>query len=84
MLCTVKWGKKSLLRWIATTVHNCTVNRNTVHKATLKLKKDTNLAPNISRSSDSFSTVLAIVDWGCIVRELETIIVFLLFSFIPV
>ena len=40
------------------------------------------------RVIDSFSTVLPIVnggDWGCIVRDLETIIVFVLhaFNFIP-
>ena len=44
--------------------------------------------PNISRSSDSFSTVPSMVnggDWGCIVRDLETIIVlvFLASNFIP-
>ena len=44
--------------------------------------------PNITRSSDSFSTVLLIIngsDWGCIVRDLATIIVLLLltFNFIP-
>ena len=47
-----------------------------------------NVTPNISRSSDSFSTVPSIVngiDTGCIVRNLETIIVFALiaFYFIP-
>ena len=44
--------------------------------------------PNITRSSDSFSTVQPIVnggDWGCIVRDLETIIVLVLLAvnFIP-
>ena len=43
---------------------------------------------NISRSSDFSGTVASIVnvgDWGCIVRDLETIIVFvsLAFNFIP-
>ena len=43
---------------------------------------------NITRSSDSFSTVLPIVnagDFGCIVLDLETIIVLVLlsFNFIP-
>ena len=47
-----------------------------------------NITPNITRSSDSFSTVPPIVnegDWGCIVRDLETIIVLVLlaFNFIP-
>ena len=42
----------------------------------------------MSRSSDSFSAVPPIVtagDWGCIVRDLETIIVLVLlaFNFIP-
>ena len=35
-----------------------------------------NVSHNITRSSDSFSTVPPIVnvgDWGCIVRDLETI-----------
>ena len=46
------------------------------------------ITPNITRSSDSFSTVLPTVngcDWGCIVRDLETIIalVLLTFNFIP-
>ena len=43
---------------------------------------------NISRSSDSFSTVPSMVnggEWGCIVHDLETIIVLVLltFNFIP-
>ena len=46
------------------------------------------VTPNITRSSDSFSTFPPIVnggDWGCIVRDLETIIVLVLlaFNFIP-
>ena len=49
---------------------------------------ESNVTPNITRSSDSFSTVPPIVnggDWGCIVRDLETIIVLVLlaFNFIP-
>ena len=39
---------------------------------------ESNLTPKISRSSDSFSIVPPIVnggDWGCIVNDLETIIV---------
>ena len=49
---------------------------------------ESNVAPNITRSSDSFSTVPPMVnggDWGCIVRDLETIIVLVLlaFNFIP-
>ena len=42
------------------------------------------LTPNITRSSDSFSTVPPIVyvgDWGCIVHDLETIIVLVLLAF---
>ena len=47
-----------------------------------------NVTPNITRTSDSFSTVLPIVnggDWECIVHDLETIIVLVLlaFNFIP-
>ena len=50
---------------------------------------ESNVTSNITRSSDSFSTVPPIVnggDWGCIVRDLETIIevVLLAFNFIPV
>ena len=40
-----------------------------------------NATPNITRSSDSYGTVPPIInggDWGCIVRDLETIIVFIL------
>ena len=49
---------------------------------------ESNVTPKITRSSDSFSTVLPIVnggDWGCIVLNLETIIVLVLlaFNFIP-
>ena len=43
-----------------------------------KVILESNVTPNITRSSDSFSTVTPIVnggDWGCIVRDLETIIV---------
>ena len=44
----------------------------------LKIHLESNVTPNISRSSDSFSTVLSIINrggWRCIVRDLETIIV---------
>ena len=46
------------------------------------------VTPNITRSSDSVTTVPPIVnggDWGCIVSDLETIIVLVLlaFNFIP-
>ena len=49
---------------------------------------ESNVTPNITRSSDSFSTVPPIVnggDRGCIMRNLETIIVLVLlaFNFIP-
>ena len=49
---------------------------------------ESNVTPNIARSSDSFSTVPPIVNggyWACIVRDLETIIVMLLLAvyFIP-
>ena len=45
---------------------------------------ESNVTPNISKSSDSFSTVPPIVnggDWGCIVLNLEVIIVLVLLSF---
>ena len=45
---------------------------------------ESNVSPNITRSSDSFSTVQPIVirgDWLCIVRDLETIIVLVLVAF---
>ena len=49
---------------------------------------ESNVSPNITRSSDSFSPVLPIVnggDWECIVRDYETIIVLfsLAFNFMP-
>ena len=53
-----------------------------------KVNLESNATPNISRSSDSFSTVPSMVkggDGGCIVHDLETIIVLVLlaFNFIP-
>ena len=53
-----------------------------------KVIMESNVTPNITRSSDYFIIVLPIVnagDWGCIVRDLETIIILLLlaFNFIP-
>ena len=53
-----------------------------------KVILESNVMPNITRSSDSFSTVQPIViagDWGCMVLDLETIIVLFLlaFNFIP-
>ena len=49
---------------------------------------ESNVTPNITRSSDSFSSVPPIVNgdnYGCIVRDLETIIVLVLltFNFVP-
>ena len=49
---------------------------------------ESNVTPKITRSSDTYSTVPPIVnggDWGCIVRDLETItvLVLLAFNFIP-
>ena len=57
-------------------------------KMPLKSHLGTDVTSNITRSSDSFSTVPPIVnggDCGCIVRDLETIIVLVLlsFNFIP-
>ena len=49
-----------------------------------KVILESNVTHNITRSSDSFSTVPPIVnrgDWGCIVRGLETIIVLVLRAF---
>ena len=53
-----------------------------------KVILESNVTPNITRSSDYFSTVLPIVnggDRGCIEQDLETIIVLVLlaFNFIP-
>ena len=53
-----------------------------------KVSLESNVTPNLTWSSDSFSTVPSIVnggDWGCIVRNLETIIdlVLLAFNLIP-
>ena len=53
-----------------------------------KVILESNVTPNITRSSDSFSTVPSIVtagDWGRIVLDMETIIVLVLlaFNFIP-
>ena len=47
-------------------------------KVLLKVILELNVTPNITRSLDSLSTVPPIInggDWGCIVRDLETIIV---------
>ena len=49
---------------------------------------ESKVTPNITRSSDYFNTVLPILnegDWGCIVRDMETILVLvrLSFNFIP-
>ena len=57
-------------------------------KGHLGIKSWSSWNPIITRSSDSFSTVLPVAngsDWGCIVRDLETIIVLVLlaFNFIP-
>ena len=49
-----------------------------------KVILESNVTPNITRSSDSFSTVPPIVaggDGGCILRNLETIIVLVLLAF---
>ena len=49
-----------------------------------KVILDSNVTHNITRSSDSFSTVPPIVnkgDWGRIVRDLEIIIVLVLLAF---
>ena len=51
----------------------------------LKIILESNVTLNISRSSDSFSAVPTIVNEGhrgCIVRDLETIILLLAFNFI--
>ena len=48
-----------------------------------KLILESNVTPKISRSADSFSTVPPIVnegDWGYIVRDLETILDYLILS----
>ena len=53
-----------------------------------KVILESNVTPNITRPTDSFSTVPPIdydSDWGCIVHDLDTIIVLVLlaFNFIP-
>ena len=46
------------------------------------LKSQSNDTPNITKSSDSFSTkIVNAGDWGCIVRNPETIIVLVLLAF---
>ena len=48
-----------------------------------KVRLASNVTPNITWSSDSFGTVLPIInagDWGCIVRDLKTIIVLVLLA----
>ena len=62
--------------------------RSPLRRCFLMVILESNVTPNITRSSDSFSTVPPVVnggDWGCIVQDLETIIVavFLRFNFIP-
>ena len=59
----------------------CSGNR---AKMLLESPLGSNVTPKITRSSDSFSTVPPIVNegyWGCIVRDLETIIVLVLLAF---
>ena len=56
----------------------------TAQRCFSKVILESNVTHNITRSSDSFSTVPPIVnrrDWGCIVRDLETIIVLVLLAF---
>ena len=65
-----------------------TCDAETARRYFSKVILESNVTPNITRSSDSFSTVPPIVnmgDWGCIGRDLETIIVLILhaFNFIP-
>ena len=48
-----------------------------------KVILESNVTPNITRSSDAFSTVPRIVNvgyWGCIVSDLETIIILVLLA----
>ena len=63
---------------------NCSADR---AKIRLKSHLESKVTPKVSISSDSFSTVPPINadDWGCIVRDRETIIISVLlsFSFIP-
>ena len=66
----------------------CEAALETERRCFSKVIFESNVTPKITRSSDSFSTVLKIVnggDWGCIVRDLETIIILVLlaFNFIP-
>ena len=62
--------------------------KQTERRCLSKVIVESNVTPNITRSSDSFSSVPPIVtagDWGCIVCDLKTIIVIVLlsFNFIP-
>ena len=60
----------------------CEAALETERRCFSKVIFESNVTPKITRLSDSFSTVVL---WGCIVRDLETIIVLLLaaFNFIP-
>ena len=61
----------------------------TERKFVSKVILESNVTPNITRSSDSFRTTVVLIvngrDWGRIVRDLENILVFFLlaFNFIP-
>ena len=60
------------------------VDLETERRCFSKVILESNVTPNITRSSDSFSTVLPIVnvgDWGCTVRDLMTIIVLVILAF---
>ena len=65
-------------------LRNCSGNRpKMLLKGRLGIKCHSQYG-NISMSSDSFSTVPPIVngsDWGCIARDLETIIILILLAF---
>ena len=72
------------LRVYTKPLRSCSGNR--VQQLLLKSHLGIKYHYNITRSSDSFSTVPPIVnagDFGCIVHDLETILVLLAFNFIP-
>ena len=66
----------------------CEAALETERRCFSKVIIESNVTPKITRSPDYFSIIPPIVnggDWGCIVRDLETIIVLVLitFNFIP-
>ena len=79
-------ARSSSLRCVSPADHQAALE--TERRCFIKVILESNVTPNITKSSDSFCTVPPIVnggDWECIVRDLETIIVLVLLAlnFIP-